>query len=187
MFGPCGRLYVYFSYGVHWCANVVCGPEGTASAILLRAAQPIGAVPAMRQARWHGQRQLRDRDLCRGPGRLCEAFGITGADNGLDLTAPTGGLWLAAPGPAGRSSPRLGWACPGAPTRSGVTWWRGARGPRRGPPRRLGGDGRKGRYRTGLRVGYHDLCSPIGGLKRCRERACLPGLILVGRSFDKPR
>jgi DNA-3-methyladenine glycosylase len=94
MFGPCGRLYVYFSYGVHWCANVVCGPEGTASAVLLRAAQPIGAVPAMRQARWHGQRQLRDRDLCRGPGRLCEAFGITGADNGLDLTAPTGGLWL---------------------------------------------------------------------------------------------
>ena len=85
----------HFSYGVHWCANVVCGPEGTASAVLLRAAQPAGSVAAMRQARYHGQRQRRDRDLCRGPGRLCEAFGVTGADNGLDLTAPTGGLWLA--------------------------------------------------------------------------------------------
>jgi DNA-3-methyladenine glycosylase len=95
MFGPCGRLYVYFSYGVHWCANVVCGPEGRASAVLLRAARPIGAVAAMRQARWHGQRQRHDRDLCRGPGRLCEAFGITGEDNGLDLTVPGGGLWLA--------------------------------------------------------------------------------------------
>jgi DNA-3-methyladenine glycosylase len=95
MFGPCGRLYVYFSYGVHWCANVVCGPEGVASAVLLRAAQPVGAVPAMRQARWHGQRPRRERDLCRGPGRLCEAFGITGVDNGLDLTTPARGLWLA--------------------------------------------------------------------------------------------
>ena len=78
---------MYFSYGVHWCANVVCGPEGMASAVLLRAAQPLDGVPAMRRARWHGQRDLRERDLCRGPGRLCEAFGITGADNGLDLTA----------------------------------------------------------------------------------------------------
>lgn len=63
MFGPSGRLYVYFSYGVHWCANVVCGPEGTASAVLLRAAQPVGGVPAMMQARWRGQRQMRERDL----------------------------------------------------------------------------------------------------------------------------
>jgi DNA-3-methyladenine glycosylase len=95
MFGPCGRLYVYFSYGAHWCANVVCGPEGVASAVLFRAARPVGGVAAIKEARWHGQRQLRERDLCRGPGRLCEGFGITGADNGLDLTAPTGPLWLA--------------------------------------------------------------------------------------------
>jgi DNA-3-methyladenine glycosylase len=95
MFGPPGMLYVYFSYGVHWCANVVCGPDGTASAVLLRAAQPLEGVVQMRAARWHGQRDLRERDLCRGPGRLCEAFGITGADNGLDLTSAGGLVGLA--------------------------------------------------------------------------------------------
>jgi DNA-3-methyladenine glycosylase len=94
MFGPPGRLYVYFSYGVHWCANVVCGPDGTASAVLLRAAQPLSGIPVMRQARWHGQRDLLERDLCRGPGRLCEAFGVTGADNGLDLVLPGSGVYL---------------------------------------------------------------------------------------------
>jgi DNA-3-methyladenine glycosylase len=104
MFGPAGFLYVYFSYGVHWCANVVCGPVGTASAVLLRAARPIEGVPAMRAARWHGQRELRERDLCRGPGRLCEAFGITGAQNGLDLTTQGGLVCLADDG-AGSDGP----------------------------------------------------------------------------------
>jgi DNA-3-methyladenine glycosylase len=104
MFGPPGILYVYFSYGVHWCANVVCGPEGTASAVLLRAAQPLEDIPAMRAARWHGQRELRARDLCRGPGRLCEALSITGAENGLDLTAAGGLLGLADDG-AGSGGP----------------------------------------------------------------------------------
>lgn len=98
MFGPPGHLYVYFSYGMHWGANVVCGPEGTASAVLLRAAQPLSGVETMRQARWHGQRAMPDRDLCRGPGRLTEAFGISGDDNGLDLSASSPApatLWLA--------------------------------------------------------------------------------------------
>ena len=94
MFGPPGRLYVYFSFGSHWCSNVVCGPEGYASAVLLRAAQPVGGITAMEQARSHGQRELRERDLCRGPGRLAEAFGITGAMNGLDLTGKRSELWL---------------------------------------------------------------------------------------------
>ena len=80
---------------MHWCANVVCGAQGVAAAVLLRAAQPVGGLPAMRQARWHDQRLRRDRDLCRGPGRLCQAFGITGEDNGRDLTAPGAELWLA--------------------------------------------------------------------------------------------
>lgn len=95
MFGPPGRLYVYFSYGAHWCANIVCGPEGVASAVLLRAAQPFEGIAKMTQARYHGQRELRERDLCRGPGRLTEAFGITGAHNGLDLVAAEADLWLA--------------------------------------------------------------------------------------------
>lgn len=90
MFGPPGVLYVYFSYGMHWCANVVCGPPGTASAVLLRAAQPLEGLAAMKAARWHGQRDLRERDLCRGPGRLCEALGITGDHNGLDLVGRRG-------------------------------------------------------------------------------------------------
>ena len=69
--------------------------RGKASAVLLRAAQPLGGIAAMRRARWHGQRDLRERDLCRGPGRLCEAFGITGVDNGLDLVEASAGLYLA--------------------------------------------------------------------------------------------
>jgi DNA-3-methyladenine glycosylase len=126
MFGPAGRLYVYFSYGMHWCANVVCGPEGKASAVLLRAAQPLGRVDLMRQARSHGQKSLRDRDLCRGPARLAEAFGITGSLNGTDLVAADSGgrvLWLAGDGsePAGRvlTTPRVGLSATRAP---GVPW-----------------------------------------------------------------
>jgi 3-methyladenine DNA glycosylase Mpg len=87
MFGPPGHLYVYFSYGMHWCANVVCGPEGKASAVLLRAAEPVAGLDLMRSARFHGQKAFSDRDLCRGPGRLTEAFGIAGEHNGLDVAA----------------------------------------------------------------------------------------------------
>ena len=107
MFGPAGYLYVYFSYGMHWCANVVCGPEGTASAVLLRAAEPLGGVGAMRLARSHGQNALRDLDLCRGPARLAEAFGITGEMNGIDLVASAG--TGAGNGPGARHGRSLLW------------------------------------------------------------------------------
>lgn len=82
MFGPPGHLYVYFSYGVHWCANVVCGPEGFGAGVLLRAAEPIAGVDLMRSAR--GREPL--RELCSGPGRLAQAFGIDRVLDGSDVT-----------------------------------------------------------------------------------------------------
>lgn len=111
MFGPPGHLYVYFSYGVHWCANVVCGPEGEAQAVLLRALDPVAGADLMRAARWSKQKRQVDRDLCRGPGRLCQALGIDRALDGADLVEGEA-LWLASDGceppAAPASGPRVG-------------------------------------------------------------------------------
>jgi DNA-3-methyladenine glycosylase len=92
MFGPPGRLYVYFTYGMHWCANAVCGPDGTPVAVLLRAAEPRAGIELMRAARWRAQRVRLDRDLCRGPARLCQAFGIDRSYDGADLVTADAGL-----------------------------------------------------------------------------------------------
>ena len=84
MFGPSGRLYVYFVYGMHWCANVVCGPEGVGDAVLIRALEPLDGIDTLRRRR--GGRVL-DRNLANGPAKLCAALGITGACDGQDLCA----------------------------------------------------------------------------------------------------
>ena len=93
MFGPPGHLYVYFSYGMHWCANVVCQPAGIPHAILIRALAPVAGIDEMRAARSRGQkRPVGERDLCRGPGRLCQALGIDGRHDGADLVGGGGGI-----------------------------------------------------------------------------------------------
>ena len=107
MFGPPGHLYVYLSYGLHWCANVVCGPVGEARAVLLRALAPVSGLETMRSARWTGQRHRDDRDLCRGPGRLCQAFGIDGSFDGSDLAGRGAYLWVADDGAQPPSEPAV--------------------------------------------------------------------------------
>jgi DNA-3-methyladenine glycosylase len=82
MFGPPGRLYTYRSHGIHVCANVACGPEGTAAAVLLRAAAIESGLDVARSRRGES---IRTAALARGPGNLCSALGITMADNGIDL------------------------------------------------------------------------------------------------------
>ena len=89
MFGPPGLLYVYFTYGMRWCANAVCGAEGEGVAVLLRALAPLSGIDEMHAARPAARS---DRQLCSGPAKLCQALGITGRDDGADLVTGVGGV-----------------------------------------------------------------------------------------------
>jgi DNA-3-methyladenine glycosylase len=106
MFGPAGHLYVYFTYGMHYCCNVVVGNEGHASAVLLRAGEVVDGVDLARARRRNGP----DRDLARGPARLCQALGIDGTHNGAFLGEGALTLTLPQQPPAAqvRSGPRVG-------------------------------------------------------------------------------
>lgn len=109
MFGPPGRLYVYRSYGVHWCANIVCRPAGEASAVLVRAIEPIEGIDQM----WADRPKARaETDLGSGPGKLCAALAIDDRHNGIDLLDPASSVRLTA-GPSAAApevvdGPRVG-------------------------------------------------------------------------------
>jgi DNA-3-methyladenine glycosylase len=114
MFGPAGHLYVYFVYGMHWCCNVVCGPDGTASAVLLRAGTVVTGLELARSRRAAARS---DQELARGPARLATTLGLGGQANGLDLCAGASPVRLlrGAPVPdeAVRYGPRVGVASAG--------------------------------------------------------------------------
>jgi DNA-3-methyladenine glycosylase len=104
MFGPPGFAYVYRSYGIHWCLNVVCEAAGSASAVLIRALEPTEGLAKMRR-----RRGLDDaRNLCSGPGKLCEALGVTIKHNGLALDKPPFELRARASAPEIATGPRIG-------------------------------------------------------------------------------
>jgi DNA-3-methyladenine glycosylase len=110
MYGPPGHAYVYFTYGMHFCVNLVCSAEGTATAVLIRAGAIVAGAELAR-ARRSVKGNPPDRDLARGPARLCQALAIDRAQNGIDVCDPRQPLRIyAAPGPVGpvRTGPRVG-------------------------------------------------------------------------------
>jgi DNA-3-methyladenine glycosylase len=116
MFGPAGRLYVYFTYGMHFCANVVCGPEGLASGCLLRAGEVVDGLEVARERRLGSS----DRDLARGPARLTQALGLTREHDGADLARGPVRLTLGEPVDPVSTGPRVGLR--GAPERPWRFW-----------------------------------------------------------------
>ncbi|HLY85121.1 MAG TPA: DNA-3-methyladenine glycosylase [Gaiellaceae bacterium] len=104
MFGPPGHAYVYRSYGIHWCLNLVCAEEGRAEAALVRALEPTHGLDTMRERRGTDG----TRSLCSGPGKLCQALGVTRADDGLALDEPPFELLARESKPALAVGPRIG-------------------------------------------------------------------------------
>jgi DNA-3-methyladenine glycosylase len=118
MFGPAGHAYVYFTYGMHWCMNVVTGPDGEAAAVLLRAGEVVDGLEAARERRPGSK----DRDLARGPARLCRVLGIDLGHDGTDLTFGAVTLTLGTPPDEVSTGPRVGLrAAPDRPWRFWAT------------------------------------------------------------------
>jgi DNA-3-methyladenine glycosylase len=138
MYGPPGTAYVYFTYGMHHCMNVVCGREGEPVAVLLRALEPVEGLAIMRRLRQPKGappgRRLKDTDLCSGPGKLCQALAIDRAFSGADLAVHPH-LFIEAQSPAGGkplgvldadhldSSPRIGVSYAGAWASRPLRWF----------------------------------------------------------------
>jgi DNA-3-methyladenine glycosylase len=138
MFGPAGFLYVYFVYGMHFCANVVCATDGVASAVLLRAGEVVDGIDTARARRPHSRS---DNELAKGPARLTAVLGLDRADNGIDLTDPAAPIGLFAGDPVPdeqiRTGPRVGVAVAmDVPWRFWVDGSKAVSGYRRGGKRR---------------------------------------------------
>jgi DNA-3-methyladenine glycosylase len=111
MFGPAGHAYVYFTYGMHWCCNVVTGPDGVGQAVLIRAGEPVSGLVGMQARRSRARREV---DVTNGPAKLCEALSVDGTFDGVDLCVAPSPLVLADDGTAPPGTP----ACSG---RVGIT------------------------------------------------------------------
>jgi DNA-3-methyladenine glycosylase len=127
LYGPPGRAYVYFTYGMHWCFNCVASPEGFPAAVLIRAISPGSGLEEIARRRAPRPRQ----DWCNGPGKLTQAFGIDGTLNGADLSDPHGAIWIETGRPLADSDlvagPRVGIQRVAEPWRS-IPWRFLARG-----------------------------------------------------------